>query len=132
MPNPSHDPPKPITAEEVHDWVHAAKRKHRELHVLAAEPLHSRQRYEAFMDLSALLQEAFEEVRVISASLREGSQMVRGASADLRAHSTQLMEQCTQSMACMAQFLLDAQEVQHAERQRLDMGRDDQRHAEQS
>jgi hypothetical protein len=84
------------------------------------------------MDLSALLQEAFEEVRVMSASLREGSQMVRGESADLRAYSTQLLEQCTESMECMAQFLSDPQEVQDAERRRLDIVREDTKHAAQS
>src|SRR5215831_15246929 len=107
----AHDlPQQPITAEDVQAWLHAVTRKHLDLHGLAAEPSHSRQHYEAFMDLAALLQEGFEEVRVISASLREGSQMVRGESADLRAYSTQLLEQCTRSMACMAQFLPDPQE----------------------
>jgi hypothetical protein len=133
MSSPAHDPPQqPITAEDVQAWLHAATRKRLDLHVFAAEPSHSRQHYEAFMELAALLQEGFEEVRVISASLREGSQMVRGESADLRAYSTQLLEHCARSMACMAQCLRDAQEVQDAERQRLDTCKDDPRHAQQS
>ena len=131
MSSPAHDPPqKPITAEAVQDWLHAAKRKHLDLHVLAAEPSHSRQHYEAFMDLAALLQEGFEEVRVISASLREGSQMVRGESVDLRAYATQLMDQCTQSMQCMAQFIPSSQEIHEADRRMLDRGRDGHRHSE--
>jgi hypothetical protein len=84
------------------------------------------------MDLAALLQEGFEEVRVISASLREGSQMVRGESADLRTYSTQLLEQCARSMECMAQCLREAQEVQDAEHRKLDMVREDTKHAAQS
>jgi hypothetical protein len=82
------------------------------------------------MDLAALLQEGFEEVRVMSASLREGSQMVRGASADLRAYSTQLLAQCTQAMQCIAQFIPSPQEIHEADRQRLDRDRDGHRHAE--
>jgi hypothetical protein len=133
MSSPAHDPPQqPITAEEVQDWLHAAKRKHLDLHVFAAEPSHSRQHYEAFMDLAALLQEGFEKVRVISASLREGSQRVRGESADLRAYSTQLMEQCARLMECMAQFLPAPQEVQDTKRRILDMCKDDPKHAQRS
>jgi hypothetical protein len=82
------------------------------------------------MDLAALLQEGFEEVRVISASLREGSQMVRGESVDLRAYATQLMDQCTQSMQCMAQFIPSSQEIHEADRRMLDRGRDGHRHSE--
>ena len=131
MSSPAHDPPQqPITAEAVQAWLHAAKRKHLDLHVLTVEPSHSRQHYEAFMDLAALLQEGLEEVRVISTSLREGSQMVRGESAALRAYAMQLMDQCTQSMQCMAQFIPSPQEVHEADSQMLDRGRDGHRHAE--
>ena len=131
MSSPAHDPPqKPITAEAVQAWLHAAKRKHLDLHDFAAKPSHSRQHYEAFMELAALLQEGLEEVRVISTSLREGSQMVRGASADLRAYTTQLLDQCTQAMQCMAQFLPSPQEIHEADRQRLDRDSDGHRHAE--
>jgi hypothetical protein len=133
MSHPSNAPsPKPITAEDVEGWLQTVKRKHLDLHRLAAEPSHSHQRYAVFMDLSALLQEAFEEVRVISASLREGSQMVRGESADLRAYSTQLMEQCARSMECMAQFLPAPSGRHEAERRMLDMFRDDSRHGKPS
>ena len=129
MSHPSNDPPpKPITAENVQDWLHTVTRKHLDLHVLPAEPADSRQRYEAFMDLSALLQEGFEEVRVISASLREVSQMVRGESADLRAYTTQLLDQCTQSMECIAQFVLTSQERHDAKRRKLDRCRAGNRH----
>ena len=118
---PPDDFQQPFTLAEIQAWIDTTKQKRLDLHVFAAEPSHSRQHYEAFMDLAALLQEGLEEVRVISASLREGSQMVRGESADLRAYSTQLLEQCARSMECMAQFLPDHQEMQETERRMLDM-----------
>jgi hypothetical protein len=113
MLHPAHaPPPQPMTAEAVHAWLHAAQRKHQDLQGLAAQPSHSHQCYEAFIDLAALLQEGLEEVRVISASLREGDQMVRGDSAVLRAYATQLLDQCTESIERLAQLLPEPHEVQ--------------------
>src|SRR5262250_3309272 len=87
MPVPSNGPQQSFTSQEVDAWLLAATEKHAEL-----------QRQEAFADISALLQEAFEEVRVISASLRDGSQVARGESAALRARSNQLMKRGTTLM----------------------------------
>jgi hypothetical protein len=84
----------------------------------------------ALLELAALLQEGLEEVRVISASLREEGQMVRGEAADLQAYATQLLEQCTESIACMAQCFQETQERHEAERRMLAMGRDGTRHEE--
>ena len=107
---PSDGLQKSFTAQEVDAWLLAATEKHAEL-----------QRQEAFTDISALLQEAFEEVRVISASLRDGSQVVRGESAELRTHSAQLRERSTTLMERMAQFAPPSpEEVQKAERRFLE------------
>jgi len=54
--------------------------------------------------MSALLQESFEEGRVVSESTREWSHSVRGAAADLRTHSTQLMARGAALLERMAQF----------------------------
>ena len=121
MSSSPHGLQKSFTAEEVHEWLHTAQRKHLELHVLATQSQQSPEGAVAVTRMSDLVQDAIEEVRVISASLREGSQMVRGESADLRAYSTQLLEQCARSMECMAQFLPDHQEMQETERRMLDM-----------
>ena len=132
MSRPSKGPQKPITAEQLAQWLSTASRKRLDLHLLAAEPSNSRQRYEAFMDMSDLLQEAFEEVRVISASLREGSQVVRGESADLRAYATQLLDQCAKSMEQMSQLASSAEEVLKAESQILEIFKHGKRQGEPS
>jgi CheY-like chemotaxis protein len=119
----SHDLHQPFTLAELQAWIDTTKQKRLDLHRLAAEPASSRKRDGAFLDLAALLQEGLEEVRVISASLREESQMVRGAAADLQAYSTQLLEQCTKSIAHMAQFFRETQEKHEAERRLLAMSK---------
>ena len=107
---PSDGLQKSFTSQEVDAWLLAATEKHAEL-----------QRQEAFADISELLQEAFEEVRVISASLREGSQVVRGESAGLLAHSAQLRKRGTTLMERMAQFAPPSpEEVQKAEKRFLE------------
>src|SRR5215470_8132391 len=93
MPVPSNGPQQFFTSQEVDAWLLAAQEKHAEL-----------QRQEAFTDISALLRETFEELRVISASLRDGCQVVRGKSAELRAHSNQLIERGTTLRERMAQL----------------------------
>src|SRR5215813_3475927 len=82
-------------SQEVDAWLRGAKEKRAELHLKAAGPWHSEQIHEAFADVFDLLQEAFEEVRVISASWREGSHVALSESADLQAHSARPMEQST-------------------------------------
>jgi len=107
---PSDGLQKSFTAQEVDAWLLAATEKHAEL-----------QRQEAFADISDLIREAFEEVRVISASLREGSQGVRGESAELRTHSARLRERSITLMERMAQFAPPSpEEVQKAEREFLE------------
>ena len=72
--------------------------------------------------MSALLQEAFEEVRVVSESTREWSQAARGDATDLRAHSVRLMERSTALMARMAQFAPPSpEEIREAERHLMEM-----------
>ena len=91
----SYVPQQGFTPQEIDAWLLAAKEKRAALHLQAAAPWHSKEHHEAFTQMSDLLQQAFEEVRVISASLREGSQCVRDHSTELREHSTQLMARCT-------------------------------------
>jgi hypothetical protein len=115
-------PQKFFTSQEIDAWLRSAKEKRAQLHLKAAGPWHNDQIHEAFVDMSELLQEAFEEVRVISASLREGSHVVRSESADLQAHSARLMEQSTTLIERMSQFVAPSSEkVQEAESRLLDM-----------
>ena len=93
MPPPSSGPQKPIIAEQVEEWLQAIHRKCLELSLHALEPLYNTRRELAVMEMSHLLQEAIEEVRVVSASLREQSQAIRAHSSEVRAYSQQLKKQ---------------------------------------
>jgi len=88
----SNGPEKPIAVEQVEDWIYAASRKRLELHLLATEPLYNSLRARAFIEMSTLLNDAIEEVRVISASLREESKELRAHAAKLREYSERLQE----------------------------------------
>jgi len=89
---PSNGPQQPCTVTQKQDWVSAPKRKHLELPLLAAEPLYNTRREWAFMEMSKLLVEAIEEVRVRNAELREESQQLRARLAELQEESTRLQE----------------------------------------
>jgi hypothetical protein len=83
--------------------------------------------------MSALLQEAFEEVRVVSESTREWSQGVRGEARDLRTHAAQLMERGVTLMAHLAQFAPPPPEaIREAESQMLRMFKDGVSHQERT
>jgi len=113
------------TVQEVDAWLLAAHERRAQLHLHAASPLESDERQEAFTAMSALLLEAFEEVRVISEATREESQGVRGEAAALRAHNARLREQGAALWHRMAQFLPPApEEIRQAERRMLEMFRE--------
>jgi hypothetical protein len=126
----SNAPPPPLTVAQIDQWITNTSRKRLDVHVLATEPWDSPERAAAFIQMSELLLDAIEEVRVISASLREGSQQVRHQSADLRAHALQLIEQGTRSMERLSQWAPPPEEMPQAESQRLDRCRDGKRQAE--
>jgi hypothetical protein len=90
MPPPSTGPQTPVTAQQVEEWLQAIHRKCVELSLHAMEPLYNTRRELAVMEMSHLLQEAIEEVRVVSASLREQSQAILDHSSEVRAYSQQL------------------------------------------
>jgi hypothetical protein len=122
MSTPSNDPQKPLTEQDVDAWLRAAKERRVQLHVQAMAPWNSFSRQEAFTEMSNLLEEAFEEVRVMSESTREWSQGVRGEATDLRTHAAQLMERGITLMARMAQFAPPSPEALHkAESRMLEM-----------
>ena len=93
MPPSSHGPQKPMTADQVEEWLQAIDGKRLELTLHAMEPLYNTRRELAVMEMSHLLQETIEEVRVVSASLREQNQAIRDHSAAVRACSQHLEKQ---------------------------------------
>lgn len=118
-------PPRSFTGQEVDAWLLTAQERLAHLHLQAASPGNTFARHEAFTAMSALLQEAFEEVRVVSESTREWSQGVRGEAADLRTHAAQLMERGVTLMARLAQYAPPSPEaIQAAESRLLEMFRE--------
>src|SRR5437773_10622453 len=85
-------PQQSFTIPEIQAWLDTTKRKGIELHLLAAEPLYSPQRAWAFLEMSTLLHEAIEEVRVMSASLQEHSTVLHSRVTGLRERSTALLD----------------------------------------
>src|SRR5215831_19855413 len=72
----SKDPPTPLTVEQIDQWITVTSRKRFDVHVLATEPWNSPERNAALTQMSELLQDAIEEVRIISAALREQSEVL--------------------------------------------------------
>jgi hypothetical protein len=133
MSAPFHSAPKSCTAQDVNECLLAIQQKHAELHSKAAGLWQSDQHYATFAEMSALLQEAFEEVRVISGQLRMESQAVRAQATDLRTHSAQLIAQGRQVAEQMSWFAPPpAEEVQKAESQMLEIFKHGHRHGSHS
>ena len=118
MSTPRNGPSTSCTIPDIQEWITTTKRKRLELHLLAAEPLYNTRREWAFMEMSTLLHEAIEEVRVLSASLQEHSTALHARVTGLRERSTALFDRGTRSRECMAPFASPPpEEVQQAERQ---------------
>ena len=120
------------TLPEIQAWIDTTNRKRVDLHLLAAEPLYNTRREWAFREMSQLLAEAIEEVRVISASLQDDSQELRSRATALRQHSHALIERGRRTLDQLGQCVLQSQETSEAERRMLDMFREDVRRATQS
>src|SRR5262245_24349136 len=91
MSAPFHSASKTCTAQDVNEWLLATQQKHAALHSKAAGVWQSDQHLAALAEMSALLQESFEEIRVISEQLRTESEAVRAKVTDLQTHSAQLI-----------------------------------------
>ena len=118
MSTPVNGPSATCTIPEIQEWLTTTKRKGIALHLLAAEPRYSPQRAWAFLEMSTLLHEAIEEVRVLSASRQEHSQALHSRATRLRERSTALLDRGTRSRERMAPFASPPPEqVQQAERQ---------------
>jgi len=133
MSTPFYGPLKSYTAQDVNAWLLATQQKHAELHNKTAGLWQSDQHLAAFAEMSALLQEAFEEVRVISGQLRMESQAVRARATDLQTHSAQLIARGQRVAEQMPWFAPPpAEEVQKAESQMLEIFKHGLRHGSRS
>ena len=71
MPTPSHGPQKSLTLQEVYAWLYALQCKRLELRMQALVQTDYLVRPVAFEEMSALLDQALEEIRVVTEALRE-------------------------------------------------------------
>src|SRR5262245_45473512 len=116
------------TTQDVDAWLLATAERHAAIHLKAARSGGDHLLHEAFVDMSVLFLDAFEEVRMVSAQLREESQDARAQSSALRHHRAQLLEQSVVAMQRLAQFLPPPPEaVRQAESHMLEMFREGQR-----
>ena len=98
-------PQQPVTSQELDAWLLAASKQRAALHIQAAASWYSDERQEAFAAMSALLLQAFEQVRVVSEVLREERHAVRGKTIALHEHYAQLLEHSTTAMERLAQLI---------------------------
>src|SRR5262249_51660570 len=125
MSTPLDGPQPSFPLPEIQTWIDTTKRKRYDLHLLAADPLYNSRHEWAFQEMSKLLAEAIEEVRVISASLQADSTALRSHATALRHHSTTLIERSIKASAQLGQCVPQSQEISEAERRMLDMFRED-------
>src|SRR5262245_30551270 len=122
MSPPSPGPQQSLTTQEVDAWLLAAQERLAHLHLQVARPGQTFLQQEALINLFVLLEEAFEEVRVVSASAREESQEIRRKSAELRRHSHQFMARGKTLAGRMEPWAAPSPEaVQQAESRMLDI-----------
>src|SRR5215468_1667440 len=92
MSTPTHGLQPSFTLPEIQAWIETTNRRRDDLYLLAAEPLYHTRRAWALREMSTLLAEAIEEVRVLSASLQDDSQTLRTRATELRHYSNALLE----------------------------------------
>jgi len=93
MPTPSHGPQKSLTLQEVYAWLYALQCKRLELRMQAIVQTDYLVRPVAFEEMSALLDQALEEIRVVTEALRERREAAHLESTRLLALSTEQREQ---------------------------------------
>ena len=122
----SSGPQKSFTPQDIDVWLLAAAERRAALHLKAASPWPSHYLQDVLTEMSALLQEACEEVRVVSAQSREESQAVRAKGQALCARSARLLAQSAAARKRLEQFLPPPPEALHeAESRVLEMFRED-------
>jgi len=121
--------PQSLTPQDIDAWLLAAAERRAALHIKAASPWPSHYLQDVLTEMSDLLQEALEEVRVMSAQSREESQAVRAKGHALRARAARLLEQSTAALERCASFTPPPPEAIHeAEKRMLELFKGEPRH----
>ncbi len=89
MPTPSHGPQKSLTLQEVYAWLYALQCKRLELRMQALVQTDYLVRPVAFEEMSTLLDQALEEIRVVTEALRERREAAHRESMRLLELSTE-------------------------------------------
>ena len=118
--------PQSLTPQDIDAWLLAAAERRAALHIKAASPWPSHYLQDVVTEMSDLLGEALEEVRVVSAQSREESQAVRAKGQALCERSARLLAQSAAARKRLEQFLPPPPEALHeAESRVLEMFRED-------
>jgi hypothetical protein len=126
MSTPPSSHKQSFLTQEIDAWVLAAQGQRAKLHIQAAGPWNSNERYEAFAHMSELLLDAFEEMRMISVALREDSQALRSHAYGLCERSHKLLDRDGRAAAHSSRLTSPSPEkVREAESRLLDMFRGD-------
>ena len=116
-----------FTLPEIQAWIDTMKQKCSDVSLLATEPLYNSRREWAILEMSTLLAEAIEEVRVMSASLQEDSTALRSRATALRQHSDVLLARGRSMSGHTESCVPSPEQIPEAERRVLDMCREDAR-----
>src|SRR5262245_37705390 len=126
MSSPPNNPKPSFTRYDIDAWLLAAAERRAALHCKAASPWPSHYLQDVVTEMSDLLGEALEEVRVVSAQSRVESQAVRAKGQALCERSAHLLAQSTAARERLEQFLPPPPEaIREAESPILEMFRED-------
>ena len=89
MSTPAHGPQQSLSLQEVYAWVYAMQCRRLALRMHVLEQTDVLVRPQAFEGMSALLDQALEEIRVVTEALRERSEAAHRESARLQALVTE-------------------------------------------
>ena len=93
MSSPPHGPQKSVTPQEVYAWLYVLQCKRLELRMQAIVQTDYLVRPVAFEEMSALLDQALEEIRVVTEALRERGEAAHSESVRLLELVTEQREQ---------------------------------------
>src|SRR4029450_8844488 len=93
-----------LTPQDIDAWLQAATARHAALYRKAASPWPSHYLHDVVTEMSDLLQEGLEKIRVMSAQSRVESQAVRARGHALCERSAHLLARNAAPMECFTPF----------------------------
>jgi len=129
MDTPDHVPSESCTIEPIAAWIARTEQKRLDLSLRYTDPLYSTLRDQTFRQISDLVQESIEKVRMISDPLQDIRETLRARSTRLWERSTPLLERSVRARAHCVQQGPSAEEIRAAGQPMLEMFKDSLRQA---